>query len=82
MTKPLSEDERMLAADYVCGNLSQLASTEFESWLAQDPDLQTEVNALEMAFDRILQSLPQVMPPPTLKGRIMAEFNRIMASDR
>ncbi len=82
MVKSPSEDERILAANYVCGNLSRLASTEFESRLAQDPSLQTEVDALEMAFDRLLQSLPQVMPPPTLKSKIMAEFDRIMATDR
>lgn len=82
MVNSLSEDERMLAANYLDGNLSRLASAEFESRLAQDPDLKTEVNALEMALDRLLQSLPQVMPPPTLKSRIMAEFDRIMATER
>ena len=81
VTSP-SEDERMLVADYVCGNLSRLASAEFESRLAQDSALQAEVNALEMAFDGLLQSLPQVMPPPTLKIKIMAEFNRIIANDQ
>jgi Anti-sigma-K factor rskA len=74
MVKSISEEEQMLAAGYVLGDLDTLETTEFESALATNPALQAEVSALQIAFDRVPQGLPQVAPPPALKAKILNDF--------
>ncbi len=74
MATSISEDEQMLAAGYVLGDLSTSESTEFESVLAANPALQAEVYALQLAFDKLPQGLPQVSPPPPLKAKILDAF--------
>ncbi len=74
MSISISEDEQMLAAGYVLGDLSTSESTEFESILAANPALQAEVYALQLAFDKLPQGLPQVAPPPPLKAKILDAF--------
>ena len=71
----------MLAAGYVLGDLSPSESIEFESLLSQNPTLQAEVNALEMAFNQLPQSLSPITPPPALKGKIMAATERQFQSN-
>jgi Anti-sigma-K factor rskA len=74
MTIPISEAEKMLAAGYVLGDLDALENREFESALSTNPALWAEVYALQMAFDRVPQGLPQVAPPPALKVKIIESF--------
>lgn len=74
MVRSISEAEQMLAAGYVLGDLNTLEATEFESALANDADLQAEVYALQVAFDKLPQGLTQVPPPPALKSKIIESF--------
>jgi Anti-sigma-K factor rskA len=76
----ISEDEQMLAAGYVLGDLDTLEATEFELALTSNPDLRAEVYALQIAFDKVPQGLPQVTPPPALKSKIIESFIEIESS--
>lgn len=71
MVKSISEEEQILAAGYVLGDLSTTEITEFEAALATNPALQAEVSALQVAFNQIPQGLTPVPPPPTLKAKIV-----------
>jgi hypothetical protein len=74
MVRSISEDEQILAAGYVLGDLDTAESAEFESALVTNLALQAEVYALQVAFDKIPQGLPQVAPPPLLKSKILESF--------
>ncbi len=82
MATSLSEEEQILAAGYVLGDLNTVEITEFESALANNPALQAEVVALQVAFDRLPQGLPQVSPPPALQDKIVAAFAESFSTDR
>jgi hypothetical protein len=70
----ISEEEQMLAAGYVLGDLDTLETTEFELALTSNPDLRAEVYALQIAFDKVPHGLPQVIPPPALKSKLIESF--------
>ncbi len=74
MSRSISEDEQILAAGYVLGDLSRSESREFESALVANPALQAEVEALQIAFNRLPGALPQIAPPPPLKAKILDAF--------
>jgi anti-sigma-K factor RskA len=74
MAMSRSEEEQMLAAGYVLGDLSTLETSEFEAVLATNPDLLAEVAALQVAFNKIPQGLTPVPPPPILKVKIVDSF--------
>jgi hypothetical protein len=74
MSTPISEEEKMLAAGYVLGDLDTLETREFESALINNPALWAEVSALQLAFDRVPQGLPQIAPPAALKAKIIESF--------
>lgn len=74
MAKSISEEEHMLAASYVLGNLTGSEIDRFEAALADNPELQAEVDALQSAYDTLPQGLPPVTPPPDLKSKIIESF--------
>jgi hypothetical protein len=74
MVRSISEEEQMLAAGYVLGDLDALETTEFEFALAHSPELRAEVFALQIAFGKMPQGLPQIAPPPELKAKIIESF--------
>jgi hypothetical protein len=74
MVRSISEEEQMLAAGYVLGDLDSVETTAFELALASNPDLRAEVAALQIAFDKVPQGLPQVAPSPALKAKIIESF--------
>jgi anti-sigma-K factor RskA len=74
MARSISEEEQILSAGYVLGDLSAAEITQFESALITNPELQAEVAALQIAFDKLPQGLPTVTPPPGLKSKIIASF--------
>ncbi len=74
MVRSISEEEKMLAAGYVLGDLDPIESQEFELALTTNPDLRAEVHALEIAFNQVPQGLPQITPPPGLKAKIIESF--------
>ncbi len=74
MAKSISEEEQILAANYVLGNLTGLEINQFEAALASNPELQAEVDALQSAYDTLPQGLSPVTPPPELKAKIIKSF--------
>jgi Anti-sigma-K factor rskA len=75
----LTEDEQLLAAGYVLGDLDAAELAEFEVALANNQDLQTEVSALQIAylqsaFGKTPQGLALSDPPSNLKAQIIGAF--------
>lgn len=70
----ISEEEQMLAAGYVLGDLSPTETTEFQTVMAGNPDLQAEVAAMQVAFNKLPQRLDLIAPPPDLKAKIVDNF--------
>jgi anti-sigma-K factor RskA len=57
---------------YVLGALPAEECTGFEAHMAECPACQDDVADLQVAADALPVSAPPVLPPPELKGRIMA----------
>jgi anti-sigma-K factor RskA len=74
MANSISEEEQILAAGYVLSLLSAAEITQFEVALANNPELQAEVDKLQIAYNKLPQGLPQVTPPPDLKAKIIESF--------
>jgi anti-sigma-K factor RskA len=74
MAKSISEEEQILAVNYVLGDLSESEINQFEAALANNPELQAEVDALQSAYDTLPQGLSPVTPPPELKAKIVQSF--------
>jgi anti-sigma-K factor RskA len=72
MTNLLSEDEKLLAAGYVLGDLNPDELQQFEQKLTQNPALLAEVNALQASLRILPQALPMIAPPSELRQKIMA----------
>lgn len=72
MSKPLSEDEKILAAGYVLGDLTAEETEQLEQLVAENPELLKEIRALQASFELLPQALPQVTPPPHLRATIVA----------
>ena len=59
---------------YVLGLLTGDARVAFEHALRQQPELQTEVHALQEAALVLARSAPQVAPPPDMRALVLAQF--------
>jgi anti-sigma-K factor RskA len=81
MANSISEEEQILAAGYVLGHLSASEITQFGAALANNPELQTEVDLLQIAYDQLPQGLPQITPPPDLKAKIIESFVAELSSN-
>ena len=70
-------DERMeeQASLYVLGVLTPEETRAFEAGLSRDVELQQLVEKLRNSRDALAGSLPQVTPPPALKGKILAQIS-------
>ncbi len=74
MAKSISAEEQILAASYVLDDLGGSRINQFEAALANNPELQAEVDALQSAYDTLPQGLSLVTPPPDLKAKIIKSF--------
>ena len=72
MTSQRKLDE--LATDYVAGNLSDAEADEFARLIADNPELQAEVNQLEKTVGLVLNELPLLTPPPQLREAVLAQI--------
>ncbi|MDV3349704.1 anti-sigma factor [Leptothoe sp. LEGE 181152] len=70
------------AADYVAGNLSAEEADEFARLVAEQPELQVEVNRLEKTVSLMLDELPMMQPPQRLRDAVLAGENRPVRSHR
>jgi hypothetical protein len=69
---PISEEDMMLAAGYVLGDLTPDESSQFEQSLADSPALLSEVNALQVSLGLLPVALQPAIAPTSLKQRILA----------
>lgn len=60
---------------YLLGALDEAEAVAFERELERDTALREEVDALRFAVDALPASPIQIIPPPDLKGRVMAVVN-------
>lgn len=73
MTMPLTPHEiKELAAGYVLGDLSSEEAEQFQTCLAQMPELAVEVAALQEALAMMPYGLPEEKPQPQLRSQILA----------
>lgn len=79
MTEPLSPEERQnLYAGYVLYDLSPEEAASLEQMMAADPAIAAEIAQLQQALD-VVQELPAVAPPPTLRAAVMAAHQSAQA---
>jgi anti-sigma-K factor RskA len=74
MTTNISIAEQELAAGYILGDLNAAERHKFEVILAENLQLQREVDALQQAFHEIPQGLTRVIPPSSLQARLLESF--------
>ncbi|MEA5467089.1 anti-sigma factor [Leptothoe sp. PORK10 BA2] len=72
MSKPISDDEKMLVPGYVLGDLTAEEIEQLEQLVADNPDLLKEIHALQASFALLPQGLPVVEPPPALREAIVS----------
>ncbi len=73
MTASLTPEAiEILLAGYVVGDLDRSELEVFEQLLAENPELQAEVQRLAATLDRVVYGLNSVEPPPQLQSVIMA----------
>lgn len=72
MSEPLLPERlEELIAGYVLGNLSPEEAEEFTRLLAENPELNIEVNRLQEVLELMPYALPQAAPPPSLRSSIL-----------
>ncbi|MFS8880663.1 sigma-70 family RNA polymerase sigma factor [Synechococcus sp. H55.11] len=69
---PSSEAQEELAG-YLLGDLSPEQASALEARLTQDPRLLAELQALQETLHLLPYGLPGVIPPASLRGKVMAE---------
>jgi hypothetical protein len=74
MPEPLSEAEKLLAAGYVIGDLSDEELALVEQLSAQKPDFLQEVEVLQVSFNLLPNTLPQTAPPPSLENKVVTAY--------
>ncbi|MFK8186091.1 MAG: anti-sigma factor [Phormidesmis sp.] len=80
--QPLPEEAKMLAADYVLGELTPEEEVRLEQMAADNPGLLQEIYSLQTTLALVPQNLPVVAPPPSLREKIvMSAAANSMASD-
>jgi anti-sigma-K factor RskA len=70
----INERQEEQASLYVLGVLTLEEAHAFETALSGDTELQQLVASLQISRDALVGSLPQVTPPPSLKGKILAQI--------
>src|SRR5436309_8874631 len=82
MTALTCDDVRDLAASYVLGALERDEELEVTEHLRTCPDVHAEVRELAEMTPFLDQTLPQVEPPASLRGRILAAAAEDLAARR
>ncbi|MBT9312432.1 anti-sigma factor domain-containing protein [Leptothoe kymatousa] len=68
-----------LAADYVVGNLSAAEADEFARLMVENPELRSEVDRLEKTVGLMLNELPMMAPPSSLRDTVLAGAEDVSA---
>ncbi|MEM6255320.1 MAG: anti-sigma factor [Cyanobacteria bacterium P01_D01_bin.156] len=72
MLSPLSEEEKMLAAGYVLGDLTPEEIATLEKLVVENPNLVREIHSLQASYELMPQALSIVTPPEQLRQKITA----------
>ena len=72
--RPLSEEEKMLAAGYVLGDLTEEELEQVKELLAQNSEFLEEVRALTASLNLMPFALPKIDPPSSLESAILAAY--------
>ena len=78
MLRPLSEEEKMLAAGYVLGDLTEEELEQVKEIWEQNPEFVKEVKSLTASFNLIPSALPKIDPPPSLENAILEAYSTQM----
>lgn len=70
MPQSLSDEEKLLAAGYVMGDLTPEEVEHLAQLAETNPQLIAEIHSLQASFDLLPQALPTVAPPPQLREKI------------
>ncbi|WP_448169493.1 anti-sigma factor [Leptolyngbya iicbica] len=70
-SNPLPDNWRSLLAGYVLNDLTAEETAQVQAWLAQYPEVATELAALEGSWQALPESLPLQLPPPQLRDRVL-----------
>lgn len=71
MSKPLSEEEKLLAAGYVMGDLTPEEVDQLEQLAASNSQLLKEIQALQSSFNLMPQALTKLEPPAGLREKVI-----------
>src|SRR5690242_16876036 len=82
MTALTCDDVRDLAAPYVLGALERDEERDVTEHLRTCTDVHAEVRELAEVTPFLDQTIPQVEPPPSLRGRILAAAAEDLAARR
>lgn len=72
MLNVLSDDEKMLAAGYVLGDLTPEEVASLERLLTEKSSVVKEIHALQASYELIPQSLSIISPPAHVRAKIAA----------
>ncbi len=84
MSQLLSNEEQILAAGYVLGDLDADEEAQVVQLLKANPAMQEEVDALRISLQLVPHALDKIAPPPQLEGKILAAHtaSEISKTDR
>lgn len=77
MSNSLSDEEKMLAAGYILGDLTSDETARLETLMAEKVDVLKEVQALQTSYELIPQSLSIVSPPAHVRETITAGLSPV-----
>ena len=67
----ISEQQQDLATRCALGELSPTELQAFQAEVRANPELGGFLRSLQMAFDGVAQTVPQIEPPPDLKQKVL-----------
>ncbi len=67
----LSEQEQLLVAGFVLGDLTAEETARLKQLAATNPDIRREIRAMQTSLELMPQALPLATPPPHLRQRIV-----------
>ncbi len=73
--RPLSEEEKMLAAGYVLGDLTEGELEKVKELSEQNSEFLEEVRALTASFNLMPTALPKIAPSPSLESSILDAYS-------
>ncbi|MGK7910448.1 MAG: anti-sigma factor [Synechococcus sp.] len=69
---PLSEQEQLLIAGFVLGDLTAEETARLKQLATSNPEIRREIRAMQTSLEVLPQALPLASPPPSLRQRIVA----------